>query len=192
MGAGDPYVKDRLGVVLGVGLGGVKANPHVKVRLDASETPVARISRFLLLRNGPAGLMVHTMSRGLEGQLEVAATEFVRKILSILRNASLADVAGVGVGTSAAPQPAVRAPKFSTPRGPGRPRQPSGAVTATANLVPKILEVLASASGPTPARTIADQLGVSLDALAKPLKQLRDERRIVKQGEKRASKYALP
>ncbi len=147
---------------------------------------------FLILRNGSAGPIVSDMSRGLEGQLEDAAIEFVRKILSILRNASLADVAGVGVGTSSAPQPAARAPKFSAPRGPGRPRQPSGAVGATGDLVPKILDVLASASGPTPARAIADQLGVSLDALAKPLKQLRDEHRIVKHGEKRASKYALP
>jgi hypothetical protein len=51
--------------------------------------------------------------------------------------------------------------------------------------------VLAGGSDPMPARALAERLGVPLDTLAKPLKQLRDDGRIVKQGDKRASKYAL-
>lgn len=138
---------------------------------------------------------------GVEAQLEEATQEFVRRILGILRNASLAEVAAVGVEADAAPlRPhgstssggSSRMPTFSAPRGPGRkPRQKSDEPSAD-SLAPKIMDALAGGVGPVPARTLAERLGVSLDALAKPLKQLRDEGRVIKRGEKRASKYSLP
>lgn len=138
------------------------------------------------------------MSRsGLEAQLEEATQEFVRRILTILRNASLGEVAGIQVGGG-------QGPTFGAPRGPGRPgtpprpkaepapaTRPRRSRSSSEELATQIVDVLSRNVGPMPARALCDQLGVSLDALAKPIKLLRDSGKIVKQGDKRATKYAL-
>lgn len=137
------------------------------------------------------------MSRtALEAALEEATREFVSKILMILRSASLGDVASVGRGGEDAPGPA---PHFSAPRGPGRgkptreraPRAPRATSASTAELADRTLDALRRAGGPMGARAIADAVGAAVEDLVKPLKALRDDGRIVKQGDKRATKYAL-
>src|SRR5688572_19188768 len=133
------------------------------------------------------------MSRnGLEAQLEAATRDFVAKVLGILRNASLAEVAAVepGGGLLARQQSGSRTadkgggPTFAT-------RKRRRATTRTEGLDGRILEALSQSGEPMAARSLADKLGVPLDALARPLKDLRDTNRITKRGDKRATKYAL-
>ncbi len=126
----------------------------------------------------------------LEAALEEATREFVSKILTILRSASLGEVASLGASE---PTPA---PRFSPPRGPARsPGRPPRAAAATranaSDLADRIVDALRKAGEPLGARPIADAMGVSVDELAKPLLALRESGRIVKQGDKRATKYAL-
>lgn len=126
----------------------------------------------------------------LEAQLEQATREFLTRVLTILRSASLAEVAAVNVGRSSGPSrpsPASAArpePTFVRRRGP-RPK------TNSLDLEAKVLELLGQNGEPMAARALADRMGVPLDALAKPLKQLRDGGKIEKQGDKRATKYSL-
>lgn len=131
----------------------------------------------------------------LEAQLADVTEEFLRKVLAILRNASLADVANVNVGgpgTQSSAPPANRAtPQFSAKRGPGRPPVRRGGGKPPAELATTILDALSSSDEPISAKALADKIGVHADHLVKPLKQLRDEGRIAKKGEKRASKYAF-
>lgn len=131
----------------------------------------------------------------LEAQLEDATRAFVATILGILRNASLAEVAAVDApvggesrsGNGRRPEPSAKpsGPTFVRRRGVRRTSAQMEGLGA------KIVDILGQAEGPMPARTLADKLGVPLDALAKPLKELRDANTIVKRGEKRASKYSL-
>jgi DNA-binding IclR family transcriptional regulator len=55
----------------------------------------------------------------------------------------------------------------------------------------RIVDALTESGEPMAARLLADKLGVPLDALARPLKELRDAGRITKRGDKRATKYLL-
>ena len=138
------------------------------------------------------------MSRtGLDAQLEAATREFVAKVLGILRNASLAEVAAVqpetGLlarqqsGSKAAPRAASGGPTFAT----RRRRRASGRSSSMEGLDGRIVDALTQAGEPLAARRLADSLGVPLDALARPLKDLRESGRISKRGDKRATKYAL-
>jgi hypothetical protein len=127
----------------------------------------------------------------LDAQLEEATRDFVGKILGILRNASLGDVASVQTGAGSQNRPTLTGSEGRSPRTePTRRRGPKPRVSST-ELEGRILEILGARREPVPARALADELGVPLDALGKPLKQLRDTSRIVKRGEKRASKYLL-
>ena len=125
------------------------------------------------------------MRSSLESQLEDATREFVGKILTILRSASLADVASTQVGTGRPTVTGEREPSTRRRRTSPRSAHPS------IDLIPQIVDALTTHGSPIAARTIADQLGVPLDRLAKPLKQLRDEGKIEKRGEKRATKYLM-
>jgi hypothetical protein len=135
------------------------------------------------------------MSRnGLEAQLEAATRDFVAKVLGILRNASLAEVAAVqpGTGLLARQQPGSRSADKAASGGPSFvTRRRRRASTKTEGLDGRIVDALTEAGEPMAARLLADKLGVPLDALGRPLKELRDAGRIMKRGDKRATKYAL-
>ena len=145
----------------------------------------------------------------LEDHLESITREFVRQIVSALRNASFADVAQLQVASAPV-------------RRPGRPRRPVTRVTATpssspaspasrrdergerddrrtrqtadrrAELGERIVKALESAGQSLGVRALSSELGVAPDLLATPLLELRTAGRIAKHGDKRATTYSLP
>lgn len=123
----------------------------------------------------------------LESELEALTRDFVASILRAIRNASVAEVAGVAA-EAPPPRPRGREPRPSPPAGrSGRGRRPSAEQGVLAE---RVLGVLAQAGGPMGARAIASELGVPAEKLAAPLKVLRETGRVRKLGDKRTTTYA--
>jgi hypothetical protein len=121
----------------------------------------------------------------LESELEALTRDFVASILRAIRNASVAEVAGVAAETPP-PRPRSREPRPPAGRS-GRGRRPSAEQGVLAE---RVLGVLAQAGGPMGARAIASELGVPAEKLAAPLKVLREAGRVRKLGDKRTTTYA--
>jgi hypothetical protein len=123
----------------------------------------------------------------LESELEALTRDFVAAILRAIRNASVADVAGVAGATAPAPRRAPRAPEEAAPKRARATRRPAAEQDALAD---RVLGLLSQARAPMGARAIASELGVPADRLAAPLKVLRETGRVRKLGDKRATTYA--
>lgn len=154
-------------------------------------------------RRGPSAL---------EAQLIEITGEFVARIVSALRNASFADVAGLDVSVL---QQQPRALPSTTANGKGRahvrpgisresaseaslldPRQgrrgrrPRQTLEKRGELAERILRALAAAGEPLGVRALASELATAPDLLAIPLRELREQGKIRKLGEKRNTTYS--
>lgn len=139
----------------------------------------------------------------LEAQLDEITREFVARIVSAIRGASLAEVAGYrtlvavsGAGaTGRRGRARAAAPRNGVPSSDAEPkrrgRRPRQSPEKRAELATRILAVLKDASTPMGARAIASEVGIAPDLLAVPLRELRQGGRITKHGDKRATTYSL-
>lgn len=138
----------------------------------------------------------------LESRLAEITREFVTRLVHEIRNASFAEVAALpddGNHSAGAVHPAAA-------RAPSNNRSKDGAATAgaagakgrrtrrsaegRAEVGERVLAALDRAGGPLGVRDIAEAVGLSPDALAAPLKDLRTSGRVRKHGDKRATKYS--
>ncbi len=128
----------------------------------------------------------------LEARLADLTREFVTRLVQVIRNASFAEVAALpDGGGSPAPRVAVRkgaaaASAAETKPGPRARRSAEG----RAELGERVLSALSNAGKAMGVRDLSSALGVSPDALAAPLRELRTSGRIRKHGDKRATKYS--
>jgi hypothetical protein len=137
----------------------------------------------------------------LEEQLEAITREFLGKIVSTIRNASFAEVAGYSAPAAGAPPKkavtrVVATPSVSSSRAVeratdqnGSSRRPRQTADRRAELRDQLLGALQQAGGPMNARALATALGVPLDMLAAPIRELRDAGKITKHGDKRSTTY---
>jgi hypothetical protein len=134
----------------------------------------------------------------LESRLTALTVEFVSKLVDTLRNASFAEVAALSPAHLASPPkpravPAARRAHLSPGAHPspgiekGRGRQTAA---RRAELGERVLTALRKASQPTGVRALSDEIGVTPDMLAVPLRELRAAARIHKHGEKRNTTYS--
>ena len=145
----------------------------------------------------------------LEDRLEAITREFVMQIVSAIRSASFADVAGLQVGgggsAGSASGPARRGPaplaRESRPAtrvsaSPGGVARDNGRARQTADrraeLGERVVKALEDSGESMGVRALSQELGVAPDLLAAPLKELRAAGRIAKHGEKRATTYSVP
>ena len=129
----------------------------------------------------------------LESRLSALTVEFVSKLVDTLRNASFAEVAALSpaqVAPSAKPR-AVRVARRPAP--PPRGDEASLRQTAArrAELGERVLTALRKASQPTGVRALSNEIGVTSDMLAVPLRELRAAAKIHKHGEKRNTTYSV-
>ncbi|MEO6577209.1 MAG: hypothetical protein ABIP89_25395, partial [Polyangiaceae bacterium] len=123
----------------------------------------------------------------LEAQLHEITREFVARIVSTIRNASFAEVAGYAPpeeepsARPAAPSPAAKRPG----------RKPRQSAEKKAELLSRIVKILAAADEPLAVRAIAHETGTPADALAAPLLELREQGKVRKHGDKRSTTYSL-
>ncbi len=135
-------------------------------------------------------------------RLEAITREFVRQIVSALRNASFADVAqlaGRQLPSRVRRRRRVSAsPAAATPARACRraPRSSGKASRQTADRRAELggagAEGARRGAGSLGVRALSSELGVAADLLAVPLKELRDAGRVAKHGDKRATTYSLP
>jgi hypothetical protein len=132
---------------------------------------------------------------GLEARLAELTAEFVANLVEAIRSASLGEVAAL----SMARVQALAKAGVQVPAAPGGGRsamrqaaQPGGRQTAErrAEIGQRVIETLEAAGKPLGARVIASELGVPVDLLAVPLRELRAAGRVQKHGEKRATTYS--
>jgi hypothetical protein len=144
----------------------------------------------------------------LEAQLYEITREFVARIVATIRSASFADVAGyepatstgrLGLRTTSRAAPSLRKRSAvnggrDKSAGEGEPkrrgRRPRQSVARRAEIADRILDVLRVSSSPMGARAIAGEVGLAPDLLAHSLRELRQEGRIKKHGDKRATTYS--
>jgi hypothetical protein len=127
----------------------------------------------------------------LEARLAEITREFVTRLVHEIRNASFAEVAAL---------PPDGAPAVFAPRAPLRPvvkARPDKRATRVrrsaagrAEVGEQIVAALSKGGKPMGVRELADAVGLSADALAAPLRDLRSAGRIKKHGDKRATKYS--
>lgn len=127
----------------------------------------------------------------LESRLAEITREFVTRLVHEIRNASFAEVAALPDGASA-PVASPRAPvrplaKAKTAVGGRRSRR---SAAGRAEVGEQILAALAREAKPVGVRELAGSLGLTPEALAAPLRDLRTAGRIKKHGDKRATKYS--
>jgi hypothetical protein len=131
----------------------------------------------------------------LESRLAEITREFVTRLVHEIRNASFAEVAGLpdhgNHSAAAAHTPAARAPGHKSrdaaaPKG----RRTRRSAEGRAEVGERVLTALERAGKPLGVRDIADAVGLSPDALAAPLKDLRTSGRLRKHGDKRATRYS--
>jgi CRP-like cAMP-binding protein len=128
----------------------------------------------------------------LESRLAEITREFVTRLVHEIRNASFAEVAAL---------PGDRALPSATPRTPLRPvakakadaAQPRSRRSAAgrAEVGEQVLSALRSAGRPMGVRDLAEATGLTPEALAAPLRELRTAGKIRKHGDKRATKYGV-
>ncbi|WP_394847514.1 hypothetical protein LZC95_08620 [Pendulispora brunnea] len=153
--------------------------------------------------------------------------EFVARIVTTIRNATFAEVAGLDTASLASHAAASGKPKRA-PRAPAaqlllteragsdkaqkagamfkesgtgtglldtaqgrRGRRPRQTQEKRGELAERIIRVLATAGSPLGVRALAGELSISPDLLALPLRELRDQGKIRKLGEKRNTTYSL-
>ncbi|MGH7438243.1 MAG: hypothetical protein ACRENE_21370 [Polyangiaceae bacterium] len=136
----------------------------------------------------------------LESRLAEITREFVTRLVHEIRNASFAEVAALpddgNHSAGAAHVAAARAPSSSKSRDrAGAGANPNGRRTrrsaeGRAEVGERVLAALDRAGKPMGVRDIAETTGLSPDALAAPLKDLRTSGRVRKHGDKRATKYS--
>jgi predicted Rossmann fold nucleotide-binding protein DprA/Smf involved in DNA uptake len=151
-----------------------------------------------MVREIPAPMPAkHRQAQGsLEVQLNEITREFVAKIVSTIRNASFAEVAGYGpLDEPAGAKKVTSRPAISptTPSGAARKsgRKPRQTPEKKAELLSRIVNILAAADEPLAVRAIARETGAPADALAGPLLELRDQGKVRKHGDKRSTTYSL-
>jgi predicted Rossmann fold nucleotide-binding protein DprA/Smf involved in DNA uptake len=131
----------------------------------------------------------------LEAQLEAITREFVFRIVTALRNSSLADVAGLQAPSGSVARRTASVERAKRPlKEPVRNTNPAGKPRQTADhraeLGARVLEALEHGSEPMGLRAIATAVGVPSALLAAPLLELRAAGRIKKQGERRTTIYS--
>ena len=142
---------------------------------------------------GPMPAKTRKTQPSLEAQLHEITREFVARIVSTIRNASFAEVAGYA--------PAERLPAADkvvsklTISGSSAPaksgRKPRQTAEKKAELLTRIVSILKAADEPLAVRTIARQASTPTDLLAGPLLELRDQGKVRKHGDKRNTTYSL-
>lgn len=127
----------------------------------------------------------------LEARLAEITREFVTRLVREIRNASFAEVAALpsddGPATAAPRAPLRPVAKARPEKGEGRVRR---SAAGRAEVGEQIVAALGQADKPMGVRELADAVGLSPEALAAPLRELRSAGRIRKHGDKRATKYS--
>jgi hypothetical protein len=129
----------------------------------------------------------------LEAELAAITQEFVSRLVDAIRNASFAEVAAltpprVEVAGRRAPALGPRAERPSP--GPSAPRRARQTAAHRAELSQRVVKALRDAGQPLGVRALSSQLGVAPDALAVPLRELRQQGLVHKHGEKRSTTYS--
>ncbi len=127
----------------------------------------------------------------LESRLAEITREFVTRLVHEIRNASFADVAalpGDRVLPSAAPRAPLRPVVKAKASGDGPRARRSAA--GRAEVGEQVVSALNGAGRPMGVRDLADAVGLTPEALAAPLRELRAAGKIRKHGDKRATKYS--
>ncbi len=131
----------------------------------------------------------------LESRLAEITREFVTRLVHEIRNASFAEVAALPdhgnhpageAHPSATRAPSNKSKEAAAPKG----RRTRRSAEGRAEVGERVLAALERAGKPLGVRDIADAVGLSADALAAPLKELRTSGRVRKHGDKRATKYS--
>jgi hypothetical protein len=128
----------------------------------------------------------------LESRLAEITREFVTRLVHEIRNASFAEVAALpdgGEPSTAAPRAIPRAPASKAKVG-ATGRRTRRSAEGRAEVGERVLAALDRAGKPLGVRDLAEAVGLSADALAAPLKDLRTSGRVRKHGDKRATKYS--
>jgi hypothetical protein len=130
----------------------------------------------------------------LEAELAALTQEFVGRLVNAIRNASFAEVAALSP-----PRVEAAGRRAAAPRAP-RAERPSAGVSAPprarqtaahrAELGQRVVKALQDAGEPLGVRALSSQLGVAPDALAVPLRELRQQGLVRKHGEKRNTTYS--
>ena len=130
----------------------------------------------------------------LEARLAEITREFVNRLVREIRNASFAEVAALPsddgpamIAPRPALRPVVKARSDKAEKGEGRVRR---SAAGRAEVGEQIAAALSRADKPMGVRELADAVGLSPEALAGPLRELRSAGRIKKHGDKRATKYS--
>ena len=126
----------------------------------------------------------------LESRLAEITREFVTRLVHEIRNASFAEVAALP-GEDATPM-APRTPLRPVAKAKAAKAEPRVRRSAAgrAEVGEQVIAALSRANKPMGVRELADALGVTPDALAAPLRELRTAGKIRKHGDKRATKYS--
>jgi hypothetical protein len=137
----------------------------------------------------------------LEAQLAEITREFVARIVMAIRSASFAEVAGLGVeipiarGSQPGPGSFRGRGRAAAPADEDAPRRrgrrPRQTADKRAELADRIVSVLSAAGQPLGVRALAGEIGTAADILAVPLRELREQGRIKKIGEKRNTTYVV-
>jgi hypothetical protein len=124
----------------------------------------------------------------LEARLAALTQEFVIQLVDVIRNASFAEVAALPGAGSGPPRPPSRGAAATHSKN-GTPRKRRSAA-GRAELQDRVLATLTDAGRSLGVRDLSSALGVTPEALAAPLRDLRAAGRIKKHGDKRATKYS--
>lgn len=130
----------------------------------------------------------------LESRLAEITREFVTRLVHEIRNASFAEVAALpdsGNPSAGAAHTAPRASSNKSKDGTGlKGRRTRRSAEGRAEVGERVLAALERSGKPLGVRDIAEAVGLSADALAAPLRDLRTSGRLRKHGDKRATKYS--
>lgn len=127
----------------------------------------------------------------LEARLAELTREFVVRLVREIRNASFAEVAALPEERPAGGSP----PRPRADRAEAGPRsvpRKRRSAAGRAELAEQVIAQLGKAGKPLGVRDISSALGVTPEAIAAPLRELRAAGRIRKHGDKRATRYSEP
>jgi DNA-binding transcriptional ArsR family regulator len=127
----------------------------------------------------------------LESRLAEITREFVTRLVHEIRNASFAEVAALPEAGAAA-TPTARPPVRPVTKAKATGAQPRARRSAAgrAEVGERVVQALSRAGRPIGVRELADAVGLTPEALAAPLRELRTAGKIDKHGDKRATKYS--